>query len=138
MIYHQTQLIKILKTWWPIVNTMTLMTYKKLNPNQTLSLFHLNACSLNKNFDDYNILLKSQIRHLMLQVSPESKVIWILQLTLICSTLPLNTHQQKKMLQEPSYILVITAYKPRKHLNIYKTHKLESTFIKVINSKNQI
>ena len=41
------------------------------------------------------------------------------------------------MLEEQSYILVITyiAYKPRKDLNIYKSHELESTFIKIIKSK---
>ena len=38
---------------------MTLTTYKKLNPNQTLSLFHLNACYLNKNFDDLEYLIKT-------------------------------------------------------------------------------
>ena len=37
------------------------MTYKKLIPNQTLSLslFHLNACSLNKNFDHLEYLIKT-------------------------------------------------------------------------------
>ena len=39
------------------------------------------------------------------------------------------------MLEEPSYILVITAYKPRKGLNIYKTRELESTSIEIINPK---
>ena len=41
------------------------------------------------------------------------------------------------MLEEQSYILVITniAYKPRKDLNIYKSHELESTSIKIIKSK---
>ena len=34
--------------------------------------------------------------------------------------------------------LLYISNKPRKDLNIYKTHKLESTFIEVINSKNQI
>ena len=43
-----------------------------------------------------------------IKVSPESEVIWILQLMLICPTIPLNTHQQRVVLQEPSYILVTT------------------------------
>ena len=38
------------------------------------------------------------------------------------------------MLEEPSfYINNNIAYKPRKHLNIYKSHQLESTFIEIIN-----
>ena len=41
VIYHETQSIKIQKTRWPIVSTVTLMTYKKLNPNQTLSLYSI-------------------------------------------------------------------------------------------------
>ena len=80
---------------------MTLMTYKKLNPNQTLSLslclslslFHLNACSLNKNFDDlqFDDLIKTTNQTFdVIAMSPESKVIiiWILQLTLICQLFP--------------------------------------------------
>ena len=33
------------------------------------------------------------------------------------------------------YISNNIAYKPRKDLNIYKTHELESTFIEIINQK---
>ena len=36
------------------------------------------------------------------------------------------------------YISNDLAYKPRKDLNIYKTHELESTFIEIINPKKQI
>ena len=72
---------------------------------------------------------------LLLQTSPESKVIWILQQTLICLPNSLNTHQESVTLDEPSHILAITAYKPRKDINIYKSHGLESTFIEIINQK---
>ena len=47
----------------------------------------------------------------------------------------MNTHQQIVTLEKPSHILVITAYKPRKDFNIHKSHKLESTFIKIISPK---
>ena len=36
---------------------------------------------------------------LLLEVSPESKVTWILKQTLICLTFPLNAHQQSVMLE---------------------------------------
>ena len=77
---------------------------------QSLSLFHLNACSLNKNFDDLEYLIKTTNQTFdVIAMSPESKVILIsILLTLICPTIPLNTHQQRVMLEEPSYILVTT------------------------------
>ena len=34
-------------------------TFKYLTKNKSLSLFHVNACSLNKNFDDLNCTKKS-------------------------------------------------------------------------------
>ena len=50
--------------------------------------------------------------------------------TLICLTIKLSRHQHRVMLEEPSYILVIPwLINPRKDLNIYKSHELESTFI---------
>ena len=67
-------------------------------------------------------------------MSPESKVIWILQKTLICLIIPLNTHQQRVMLEEPSYISR-NVEGPRIDLNIYTSHELESTFIEIINPK---
>ena len=68
-------------------------------------------------------------------MSPESKVIWILQLTLICPTIPLNTYQQSHAGGTLLYISNNIAYNPRKDLNIYKTHELESTFIEIFNPK---
>ena len=52
------------------------MAYKKLKLNQTLSLFHLNTCSLNKNFDDLEYLIKTTNQASdIIAVSPELKVI---------------------------------------------------------------
>ena len=83
----------------------------KFKPNSfSLFLFDLNACSLNKNFDDLEYLIKTTNQTFdVIAMSPESKVILIsILLTLICPTIPLNTHQQTVMLEEPSYILVTT------------------------------
>ena len=78
------------------------MAYKKLKLNQTLSLFHLNTCSLNKNFDDLEYLIKTTNQASdIIAVSPELKVIWLLQQTLISLTNPLNTHNGESCWRNP-------------------------------------
>ena len=90
IICHQIQSIKIQKTWWTIVSTMALMTYKKLNQTKLcLSLFHLNTCSLKKKFDELEYLIKTTNQTFdVINISEyRIKVILILQLTLTCQTI---------------------------------------------------
>ena len=90
---------------------MALMTYKKLNQTKlSLSLFHLNTCSLKKKFDELEYLIKTTNQTFdVINISEyRIKVILILQLTLTCPTISLNTHQQNVMLEELSNILVKT------------------------------
>ena len=114
------------------------MTYKKLNPNQTLSLFHLNACSLNKNFDDLEYLIKTTNQTFDVIAISESRIKSNMDITTninmpnysIEYTLTQN-HAAGTLL----YISNNIAYKPRKVLNIYKTHEFESTFIEITTPK---
>ena len=76
----------------------------------SLFLFHLNACSLNKNFDDleYLIKTKNQTFDVIAINEPTIKSNMDITTNIICPTIPLNTYQPRVMLEEPSYILVIT------------------------------
>ena len=116
------------------------MTYKKLNPNQTLSLslFHLNACSLNKNFDDLEYPIKTTNQTFDVIAISESRTKSNMDIKTNINLpnysieyTPTESHAGGTLL----YISNNIAYKPRKDLNIYKTHELESTFIELINPK---
>ena len=66
MTYQQNQIELILKMS-SIAKNVTLMKYKKLKLIPLLSLFHCNnKCSLNKNFDDLEYLLKTTDPYLTL------------------------------------------------------------------------
>ena len=43
------------KTWTKYYDTEEIHNIERTHKNKSLSLFHINACSLNKNFDDLNI-----------------------------------------------------------------------------------
>ena len=116
------------------------MTYKKLIPNQTLSLslFHLNACSLNKNFDHLEYLIKTTNQAFDVIAIKESRIKSNVDITININLpnysieyTPTGSRARGTLL----YISNIIAYKPRKDLNIYKIHELGSTFIETINPK---
>ena len=94
----------------------------KIKPN-SISLFHLNSCSFNKNFEDLEYLLKAakdtnlskniNIYNYSVKFTPtESQAGG----TLLCINNKLS-------------------HKLRQDLCIYKSSELESTFIKIINQK---
>ena len=85
----------------------------KSKPNSlslSLSLFHLNTCSLNKNFDDLEYLIKTTNQTFDVIAISESRIKSNMDISpnINLPTIPLNTHQLRVMLEEPSYILVIT------------------------------
>ena len=88
------------------------MTYKKLNPNQTLSLslFHLNTCSLNKTFDDLEYLIKTTNQTFDVIAISESRIKSNMDITtnINLPNCSIEYTQQRVMLEELSYILVIT------------------------------
>ena len=91
---------------------------------KSLSLSHINACSLNKNFD---IIAVSETR--------------ISKKTSLTSNINLNNYYFETTPTESTadgtmvYASSRLSYKSRTDLNMYKKDQLESTFIETINSK---
>ena len=109
----------------------------KSKPNSlSLSLFHLIASSLNKNFDDLEYLIKTKNQTFDVIAISESRIKSNKDITTNINlpnysikNTPTESHAGGTVL----YISNNIAYKPMKDLNIYKTHELDSTFIEIIN-----
>ena len=106
--------------------------------NKSLSLFHINACSLNKNFDDLQHLLSCTKKNVDIIVINETRI--TKQVSLL-NNLNLNNYSFEFAPTETSaggtllYIANHLSYKCRNDLNIYKKNELESTFIEIVNPK---
>ena len=106
--------------------------------NKSLSLFHINACSLNKNFDDLQHLLSSTKKTVDIIAVSETRI--TKQVSLL-NNLNLNNYSFEFTPTETSaggtllYIANHLSYKCRNDLNIYKKNELESTFIEIVNPK---
>ena len=106
--------------------------------NKSLSLFHINACSLNKYFDDLQHLLSSTIKVFDIIAVSETR---ITKQIFLLNNLNLNHYSFEFTPTETSaggtllYIANHLSYKCRNDLNIYKKNELESTFIEIANSK---
>ena len=120
--------------------------FKKLsNPFKTksLSLFHLNICSLQKNFDNFHILLNELNINLDIIAITESRI----RENVSC---PINIQLPNYSIEHTPteasaggallYINNRLSYKPRADLKMYAPGKLESVFIEIIcpNSSNLI
>ena len=103
-----------------------------------LSLFHINACSLNKSFDDLQYLLSCTKNNFDIIGVTETRI--TNQLSLL-NNLNLNNYSHEFTPTETTtggtlpYIANHLSYKCRNDLHIYKKNELESTFIKIINPK---
>ena len=109
----------------------------KIEPN-SVSLFHINSCSLNKNFEDLEYLLKATNKSfdaiaisisIILKDTNLSKNINIYNYSVEFT--PTESHAGGTLL----YINNKLSYKLRQDLCIYKSSELESTFIEIINPK---
>ena len=105
--------------------------------NKLFSLFHINPCSLNENFDDLQHFL-SDTKNFLVALS---ETIITKQVPLL-KNLNLNYYSFKFIPTETSaggsllYIANHLSYKRRrKKLNIYKMNELESTFIEFVNPR---
>ena len=106
--------------------------------NKSLSLFHINACSLNKNFDDLQYLLScTKIKFDIIAIS-ETRI--TRQVSLL-NNLNLNNYSFEFTPTETSaggtllYIANHLSSKCRNDLKIYKRNELESTFIEIVNPR---
>ena len=103
--------------------------------NKSLSLFHINACSLNKNFDDLQHLLNCTKNLFDIIAISETRI--TKQVSLL-NNLNLNNYSFEFTLTETSaggallYIVNHLSYKCRDDLNIHKKNELESTFIEIV------
>ena len=104
--------------------------------NKLLSLFHINACSLNKTFDDFQHLLNCTKRNFDIIAISETRIPKQVSLS---NNLNLNNYSFQYTPTETSAgstLLNIAnhqSYKCHNDLNIL--NKLESTFIESVNSR---
>ena len=108
------------------------------NKNKSLSLFHIKAYSLNKNFDNLQRLLRCTKNNFDIIEVPEAtitkQVSSLNNLNLNnCSyeLTPTETIPGRTLL----YIANHLSYKCRNDINIYMKNELESTFIEIVNPK---
>ena len=106
--------------------------------NKLFSSFHLNACSLSKNFDDLQHLLSCTKKFFDIIAVSETRITKNVSLL---NNLNLNNYSFEFTPTETSaggtllYIANHLSYKCRNDLNIYKKNELESTFIEIVNPK---
>ena len=99
-------------------------------------MLHINACSLNKNLDDLDHLLKCTNKVFDIIAVSETR---ITKQTSLTSNINLKNYAIEFTPNESSaggsllYIASHLSYKPRPDLNIYKVNQLESTFVEIIN-----
>ena len=118
-----------------------IQTLKFPNKHKSLALFHINTCSLNKNFDDLDHLLKCTNKVFDIVAVTETR---ITKQTSRTTNINLRDYAIEFTPTESSagatllYIASHLSYKPRPDLNIYKANQLESTFVEVIKPKKII
>ena len=115
-----------------------IQTLKFSNKHKSLALFHINACSLNKNFDDIDHLLRCTKKVFDIIAVTETRNT---KQTSLTTNIKLRNYAIEFTPTESSargtllYIASHLSYKPRPDLNIYKSNQLESTFVEIINPK---
>ena len=123
------------------VKITMLMNYKiwqYLTRFKSLALFHINACSLNKFFDN--------LQHLLSCTNKNFDVITITEIKITKSTSLTNNITMNNFLflflpywifnsGTLLYIADHLLYKPGLDLNVCKSNKLEPTFIEALNPK---
>ena len=108
------------------------------NKEKSLSFFHINSCSLNKNFEELQNLLQSTNIQFDVIAITETRITKNISVT---QNIELSNYSFEHTLTESSaggtllYIANHLSYKTRSDLNIYKKNELESTFVEIINPK---
>ena len=119
-------------------DTDELQTMKIPNEDKSLAFFQINACSLNKSFDDLEHLLSCTNKIFDVIAITETRITKDVSLT---NNLTMNnfsfefTPTEFSAVSTLLYIANHLSYKPRLDLNIYKSNELESTFIEILNPK---
>ena len=119
-------------------DTDQIQTLKFPNKHKSLALFHVNACSLNKNFDDLEHLTKCTNKVFDINAVTETR---ITKQTSLTTNINLRNYATEFTPIKSSaggillYIASHLSYKPCPDLNIYKSNELQSTFAEIINPK---
>ena len=106
--------------------------------NKSLTLFHINTCSLNKNFDDLQHLLSCTKTKFDIIAISETRITKQVSLS---NNLNLKNYSfEFTPTETPAggtllYIANHLSYKYCNDLNIYKKNELESIFIEIVNLK---
>ena len=115
-------------------------TLKRHEKNKSLSLFHINACSLSKNFDDLEHLLKCTNKVFDIVAVSQTR---ITRNTSLTSNINFQNYSFEFTQTESNaegtllYIANHLSYKPRTDLGLNKSNQLESTFTEIINSRKR-
>ena len=108
------------------------------NKEKSLSLFYINSCSLNKNFEELQNLLQSTNINFDVIAITETRIPKNVSVT---QNILLNNYSFEHTPTESSaggtllYIANCLSYKIHNDLKIYKKIELESTFIEIINPR---
>ena len=119
-------------------DTEELQNLKITNKSKSLSLFHINACSLSKNFDDLQHLQSCTNKNVDIIAITET---WITKNVSIANNLDIKNYSTEFTRTESSaggtllYIANHLSYKSRQDLNIHKKNELEFSFIEIMNPK---
>ena len=119
-------------------DTDQLQTLKEFTDKSSLSLFHLNTCSLSKNIDDFEHPIQSNKTDFDIIVVSESR---ITKNKLPSIDISIRNYSYLFCPTEADtggtliYLRNHLSYKTRNDLKIYKTFELESTFIEICNPK---
>ena len=104
--------------------------------NKLLSLFHINVCSFNKNFNDLQHLLSCTKTKFDIIAISETRITKQVSLSnnlnlnnYYFEFTPLETSAGGTLIYSASHV----PYKCRNNLNIFKKNELESTFIEIVN-----
>ena len=119
-------------------NIDQLQTLKEFTDKSSLSLFHLNTCSLSKNIDHFEHPIQSNKTDFDIIVVSESR---ITKNKLSSTDRSVPNYSYDFCLTEADtggtliYLWNHLSYKTRNDLKIYKTFELESTFVEFCNPK---
>ena len=115
-----------------------LQTLTGFTDKSSLSLFHLNTCSLSKNIDDFEHLIQSTKTDFDIIAVSESRIAKN-KLPPTDISIPNYSYEFCPIEANASgtsiYIGNRLSYKTRNDLKIYKSFELESTFIEICNPK---
>ena len=119
-------------------NIDKLQQLKIPNKENSPSLFHINSCSLNKNFEELQNLLQFTNINFDVIATTETRIPKYVSVT---QNIELNNYSFEHISTESStggsllYIANHLSYKIRSDLRVYTKFELESTFIEIVDPR---